>query len=586
MTPILPLIPKKNADELLGSWFSRVASANKAATWNWLLRQCGYNERNQPPFDITGYDERYELLLSALGESYASSTSEMTTLPFWLFFEASRTDTIYDAEIRIPARDVAGRGASSQVVHGKMKRLKYCPCCLGEQKRRGIDPYWRRSHQLPTSVVCTQHKVFLRAACSSCGKIHELKKQRILKMPDLLCDCGVDLTASPNSCSDFAQRFVALSELTLGALKGGFPAWSRAEVVAAAQNVINEKWGGNLVKAFDAMEERFGLQRYKKYGLRLSNVEVDTTVPQLVLHGVPSGWGATTFASLFVTVDVGFVELRKELLKQKPVANAAGRQPRSSYFSTGILGAAGLPAAKKALAMRFETSGKLADLRAMATPFWLVYFHDNTWLRDLVGEGIDNLRVSGIHADRMAITDAIASGRVREMLRSPAFARARARDAQWFEATLPQEPTSKGPTAAPPLSAEKLQDALQRLLLSQQQPSRVTVHELALFCGTTAYIVKRGMSASPEFKRKFEQANANYPAERIRKGLDQLVVEQRKVGLAVLLRELTLNKHYARNYQLGLQILKEREEWAELVLVHRTTQFDPESSNPEDGPKS
>ncbi|WP_349742403.1 TniQ family protein [Roseateles cavernae] len=586
-TPTLPFIPKVNEDELLGSWFSRIASANQAATWNWVLNQCGFGEKHQPPLDIAGHDGRYELLLGALGKSYPQSTLEMTTLPFWLFFEASQSELAYDREVKIPARDVAGRGSPSQArLQGKLKRLKYCPSCMKDQLERDIDPYWRRSHQLPTSVVCVEHKVLLRTSCFSCGRIHELRKQKIMKMPEPACSCGADLTELPASTSEIGRQFHALSALTFQTLGAGLPTWSRAHVVSVAQAVINQEWGGRLARAFDAMEGNFGLQRYSSYGLKLSNPELDPAVPQLILQGVPTYWSAVTFASLFVTAGIGLSDLRQKLMDQTVVLDQKRSQPRRNFFSTGALGFSAVPAAKNALALRFQQTGRFANLQTMKTPFWLVYFNDRPWLRELVGIEVDNLYVSSVESDRQTIIDAIACGCPRhEMLRSPASARARVRDAQWFESAVPQAPINKG-REAPLMSGQQLQEALQRVLTSQHQPSRIFVQELALVCGTTAYILKKSIAAHPEFAAELERVNRNYPAERIRKKLRQLVVEQRRVGLSILLREIALNFPYARNYQLGLEILKEREDWVALVQVSGSTPVDQSKSLGDGGDQS
>lgn len=587
MTPTLPFIPKVNDDELLGSWFSRIASANQAATWNWVLNQCGYGGKDQPPLDIAGHDGRYESLLEALGKSYPQSTLKMTTLPFWLFFEASQSELAYDGEVKIPARDVAGRGSPSQArVHGKLKRLKYCPCCMKDQLESGIGTYWRRSHQLPTSVVCIEHKVPLRASCFSCGKIHELRKQKIMKMPELSCSCGADLTKPPASGPKIGEQFHALSALAFQALGADLPTWNRGHVVSVAQTVINQEWGGRLVKAFDAMEARFDLQRYSNYGLKLSSPELDPAVPPLVLQNVPTQWSALTFAALFVTAGIGFPDLRQKLTEQSSVLDQKRSQARRRFFSTGALGLSAVPAAKNALASKFQQTGRFASLQKMKTPFWLVYFNDRPWLRELVGVELDKLRVSCVESDRQTIIDAIAGGRPRhEMLHSPASARARARDAQWFESAVPQAPTREG-RAAPLMGIQQLKDGLQRVLASQHRPSRILVQELALVCGTTAHIVKKSIAANPEFTAELERVNRNYPAERIRMKLRQLVVEQRRVGLTILLREIALNVPHARNYQLGLEILKEREDWAALVQVSDFTPSDHSKSRGEGGEPS
>ncbi|SEL90750.1 TniQ protein [Sphingomonas palmae] len=41
-------------------------------------------------------------------------------------------------------------------------RLRFCPACMIEMLDRHPDPWWRRTHQLPSSLVCPDHGIELR----------------------------------------------------------------------------------------------------------------------------------------------------------------------------------------------------------------------------------------------------------------------------------------------------------------------------------------------------------------------------------------------------------------------------------------
>ena len=340
--PILPYIPKVNEDEILGSWFSRIASANQVATWKHLLSHCGYKDKNSyPPVDIALPSEKYEMLCNALGRSYASMTLKMTTLPFWLYFESSHSEFIYDKEIQIPKRIIGGRvNVGGFRLRGNLGNLKYCPCCLKEQVADDKNLYWRRSHQLPIALVCHLHPSMLRSACYHCGRIPMLSHQRMLKMPELQCACGVDLTLSPDSSNKYSEQFQMLSKFANGALNTPLPRWNRSQVQDLALAKIEEKFGSNITVAFDAMEAHFGFHRYGKYSLRYLDKETDPRAPSFVLQGVPSVWSASTFVAFFVAIGMSPVDLNNEIGK-RPLRKRSPRS-RSTLLSVGAMNGSGL----------------------------------------------------------------------------------------------------------------------------------------------------------------------------------------------------------------------------------------------------
>ena len=46
----------------------------------------------------------------------------------------------------------------------QVTRLQFCPDCLDEMDAQGIDPWWRRGHQLSGVLVCTVHRTVLRSS--------------------------------------------------------------------------------------------------------------------------------------------------------------------------------------------------------------------------------------------------------------------------------------------------------------------------------------------------------------------------------------------------------------------------------------
>ncbi len=43
----------------------------------------------------------------------------------------------------------------------RRKHLKFCPLCLTAEIEQYGEPYWHRLHQIPGSIICTQHRILL-----------------------------------------------------------------------------------------------------------------------------------------------------------------------------------------------------------------------------------------------------------------------------------------------------------------------------------------------------------------------------------------------------------------------------------------
>ena len=86
----LPYIPTPYPDEILGSWFARISLLSGRGIWRLLFQDSGFSKQIHTPFfDFVTYEERFEQMLVALGTGYEAAMMNLTTLPYWMAFDAS-----------------------------------------------------------------------------------------------------------------------------------------------------------------------------------------------------------------------------------------------------------------------------------------------------------------------------------------------------------------------------------------------------------------------------------------------------------------------------------------------------------------
>lgn len=79
--------------------------------------------------------------------------------------EGEDRKAFFDKMVADPMRGSAGRISRGALVP-RVRGLRYCASCLREDLRKYLvgEPYWRRSHQLPSVVVCIRHRIPLLEA--------------------------------------------------------------------------------------------------------------------------------------------------------------------------------------------------------------------------------------------------------------------------------------------------------------------------------------------------------------------------------------------------------------------------------------
>ena len=98
------------------------------------------------------------------GHSYIlkSLIDRYTLFPYYsAFFPADKAALLRAAMTAGDGRLVATRLGSSPGRIPPPSRLRFCPHCVQEDRRRYGEAYWHRLHQLPGVEICLEHKVWL-----------------------------------------------------------------------------------------------------------------------------------------------------------------------------------------------------------------------------------------------------------------------------------------------------------------------------------------------------------------------------------------------------------------------------------------
>lgn len=186
---LLPARPKPLPNEVLSSWFARVAEANAVKQHSLAFMRLG---ATKPPWtwalDLEGGEWFLRNLCKTTGTSLA--LGRKTTLFDYLGLvfprHPRRTRTLWVLPTKAPGKNIITDG------------IQLCPACLSE----GGQPYFRRQWRLAFHTFCPVHDTMMLEICPSCRfpiAYHrhdcsvELEKAGAIS---LCFNCGVDFRNS------------------------------------------------------------------------------------------------------------------------------------------------------------------------------------------------------------------------------------------------------------------------------------------------------------------------------------------------------------------------------------------------------
>ena len=556
----LPFVPEPNPDEILGSWLARVALLNGSGAWRALLEDIGYGAKIQSPlFDMPEYSPRFAALIAALGRDYEPAMLQLSTLPYWLTFDATDWETSRMPGMAHTPRFSGFRGTRRSSTrslgiarsNGSARKPRYCPKCLEADVAEQGAAYWHRAHQLPNVLFCHRHNVPLRTACPRCGHTVVMVSSKLVRLPALRCSCGESLYATPSAGKHHAP-YLMLARLSAEALSVGLPRWDRDQVRAHLRSVLQQRDHQGKGQYQAAIEAAFGTWR------RVSQEGFEPTAtrgiqhPELKLHYHFSAGQAPECCALMAALKLEFADIIPEFSRCSPQwrRGLAKGVPRSSWD---------VQRARDEILRRCAIRpGRPPSAHRM--PYWFLRLNDPEWLLEAFpsvrAEPIPTVEADRTVIHRMASDRATSDQRRRAITTCPAGMRAACRDKAWFHDQL-EALRSQGVQSVYKLRADSmlersrtLKSALEAMLNSPQRPVRIFATSLGYAVGLSQSQVREVIRKFPELKAAIAAANADKHRRQVPWAAKLLHEQGQSLSLESILRQASLPT-YARNFELA-----------------------------------
>ncbi len=547
----LPFRPDPYPDEMLCSWLARIAFHNGTGTWRSLLEATDNGAHlGNPMLHMPSYSHGLESLLNALGTSYMPAMMRMTTLPYWLTFQATMKmdeplkNACSPAQlVRIQSGKHRTRGihrVGTQRFSKATLHARLCPKCLDLDCQLYGEPYWHRSHQLPNVFSCSSHGCPLLSTCPSCKHTIVPSNSQLLGLPKLRCHCGYRLTQPPPDHTSTPTAYVKLIKMSVDALNNGYPQWGQTQTHDYFQQKIIEKRGDMygsysklLCATFNTSRNALG----EALTLRLHPESVVRFHPYFSTASTPD------YCALAVALGLDLEQISKEL-----PTSIVQLEYNNEWPSKKTCGKLTIDIARQEM-LRFAKA-KACPVSSHRVIYWFLKLFDDQWLSE-------HFRVLPIpipsiieDRERMAQLLAKASGLRRDIRRrliiSLAGIRASFRDQDWLENNIHEFDKQKKACRQTQTNelldfrSSQLKQALQQLLENECWPIRVTRGLLGQMVGLSSVQTQDAARNDPELQAAINVANQTKPKRQIIWAVRQLQSEGRLLTLKQILRRARL----------------------------------------------
>lgn len=562
----LPFVPEPNPDEILGSWLARVALLNGGGAWRAFIEDLGYGPKvDHSFFDLPDYSSRFAALIAALGREYEPTMLKLSTLPYWLTFDAADLATSRMPGMTATPQLGSYRGILRSSIQsmgiarssGEARRPRYCPKCLNVDAAEHGAAYWHRAHQLPNIFFCHLHKVRLRTACPSCGVSVAMTNQQLIRLPVLHCACGANLCASSDA-EESSASYLMLAKLSFEALSVGQPHWNRDQVRTYLRAVMREGGGKRLRQYQGIIESAFGTWRsankasYEPEAARRTQNEDFRLCYHFSMSHAPECCALMAAMNLeFADVIPGFIRASPHGTKGHKKAVTSGSWDVQRARSEILRGCAEQPGRPPSRHRR---------------PYWFLRLNDPEWLLStfpsVLVEAIPDLEADRVVICQLIANDAKSATRRRVIIRdSPAGLRALFRDEVWLRnqlTTLRSQGVQSACKQRTDVDLERLQalnSALEEILKSPQRPFRIFATTLGSAVGLSHSQTGEVIRKFPELKMAIESANEDKHRRQVLWAVNQLREHGQPLSLKAILRKASLPT-YARNFEFARAALE------------------------------
>lgn len=543
---MLPYVPQPYPDEILGSWLARVALQNGNGVWRPLMEAAGYGTKLQSPlFDLVSHDERLDYLLEACGTTYEHALKTRTTVLFWCSLSGSAQVTVPGASsLPMPTqrgkvlKKLSGLGVSRS--HGAALARWHCSDCLAEDLERGHQPYWRRSHQLPTVHYCTQHWLPLQSDCQFCGASTRSGTKNSLGVLERNCICGADRRTRQVMSIEVPQAIKELCILSSQTLTLESITWNHGS--------IRDVWRSKLVQAqiprrasmISILTAKYPQSIQNAYGIA---VPTPGTNRHLVFHAASSRPTASATAALLVAAGLSLKEAVDSLRNSKPSTNKNRHANSLGVVRTGNQ----ISDARSLFLLKVAKTSRLPS--QLGSVYWILRLHDPDWLAATAG---DRYRVHSpipsIEDDRRVLRQNLGSSLkpTSGLGTGPATVRARIRDSEWWSSFKAERKETRTRIhieridSAAKMRRRAIAEAIEKLLASLDRPVRITYGLLGQHTGMTPGQVMLQVTKDPELFSALARANSTKIQRQLDWALRALISENAPISTVTVFRKAGL----------------------------------------------
>ena len=185
------------------------------------------------------------------------------------------------------------------------------PAYLGGAERRtqrkrsralDKDPYWRRSHQLPTVCYCPIHWVALESSCVRCGRSTNPSRRDGIGLLTVRCDCGFDRRFGRGKRVSIPSVLRRLCLVSSSLLTQDTVSWNRLLVRKAVCAALPRRDKSRPVSVMHLLRTRFEVSNSGRYGVTVPVPGTERTLHFYAFN--EPAWSAPSVAAMLAVLDL------------------------------------------------------------------------------------------------------------------------------------------------------------------------------------------------------------------------------------------------------------------------------------------
>lgn len=524
----LPYIPQHYPDEILGSWLARIALLNGNGAWRTLIEESGYQGRiKMCLFDIPDFDLRINQLLNHLGCTYKYALLNLSTFPYWASFERSNTEFVRgtsDVKALVYNKKVLSKLVMVGQTSNQFISLTpyFCSLCLIQDFSIFGEPYWHRSHQLPTVYYCPRHNIPLQNKCPKCGVYNLSGGLKLISLPTLVCSCGYDYRLQKHEAITLNEIFKRLSEFSIKALENNDQNWCNLDVRAYFDNIIVEYFGSKNEKVYPYIKNIF---KTEEISLARYSLQPPISSKLGLFRRRPSAFRAPDYCLILASLNIDFETASKSLNYSLVNTPPTPKNKNVNSIPESV------ELALITLANRIKNNPKNFPARHK-----MLYWYLRIYADDSLKSYIPDVRLRPfptIEEDRINIQKYLTKMTIPECKKCPATVRATIRDGVWLDKVIQQnyEDLKTQSKNSLKLKNDKLIEILKQkmheILHNENRPKWIFLNRLGTHIGFSAGQMNILSKKYPELNQEIRKIND----DKKRRQLIWAVKELKKEGI-------------------------------------------------------